>query len=84
MYRICPDKPTLSAVSRVARADQMGGALGLVQASGSMGQVIGLTIAGPLYQAGTGQLFGFGCGISRVLLIIVWQIKIRRITPAKP
>jgi len=78
--------PTLSAASsHVARADQMGGALGLVQGFGSMGQVIGLTIAGPLYQAGTGQLsFGFGCGISCVLLIIVWQIKIRRITPAKP
>ena len=49
------------------RADQMGGALGLVQGFGSMGRVIGLTIAGPLYQAGTGQLsFGFGCGIGCV------------------
>ena len=72
--------PTLSAASsHAARADQMGGALGLVQGFGSMGQVIGLSIAGPLYQAGTGQLsFGFGFVITLLLLAIVWQIKTRR------
>ena len=72
--------PTLSAASsHAARADQMGGALGLVQGFGSMGQVIGLTIAGPLYQAGTGQLsFGFGFVITLLLLVIVWRIKTRR------
>lgn len=72
--------PTLSAASsHAARADQMGGALGLVQGFGSMGQVIGLSIAGPLYQAGTGQLsFGFGFVITLLLLAIVWWIKIRR------
>ena len=72
--------PTLSAASsHAARADQMGGALGLVQGFGSMGQVIGLSIAGPLYQAGTGQLsFGFGFVITLLLLAIVWWIKTRR------
>lgn len=72
--------PTLSAASsHAARADQMGGALGLVQGFGSMGQVIGLSIAGPLYQAGTGQLsFGFGFVITLLLLAIVWRIKTRR------
>lgn len=72
--------PTLSAASsHAARADQMGGALGLVQGFGSMGQVIGLSIAGPLYQAGTGQLsFGFGFVVTLLLLAIVWWIKIRR------
>ena len=71
--------PTLSAASsHAARADQMGGALGLVQGFGSMGQVIGLSIAGPLYQAGTGQLsFGFGFVITLLLLAIVWRIKTR-------
>ena len=71
--------PTLSAASsHAARADQMGGALGLLQGFGSMGQVIGLTIAGPLYQAGTGQLsFGFGFVITILLLVIVWRIKTR-------
>ncbi|MGB1894023.1 MAG: MFS transporter [Candidatus Puniceispirillaceae bacterium] len=72
--------PTLSAASsHAARADQMGSALGLVQGFGSMGQVIGLSIAGPLYQAGTGQLsFGFGFVITLLLLAIVWRIKTRR------
>lgn len=72
--------PTLSAASsHAARVDQMGGALGLVQGFGSMGQVIGLSIAGPLYQAGTGQLsFGFGFVVTLLLLAIVWWIKIRR------
>ena len=72
--------PTLSAASsHAARADQMGGALGLVQGFGSMGQVIGLSIAGPIYQAGTGQLsFGFGFVITLLLLAIVWWIKTRR------
>ena len=69
--------PTLSAASsHAARADQMGGALGLVQGFGSVGQVIGLSIAGPLYQAGTGQLsFGFGFVITLLLLAIAWRIK---------
>jgi MFS family permease len=72
--------PTLSAESSyAARSGQMGGALGLVQGFGSMGQVIGLSIAGPLYQAGTGRLsFGFGFVVTCLLLVVVWQIKSRQ------
>jgi MFS family permease len=72
--------PTLSAASSyAAHSGQMGGALGLVQGFGSMGQVIGLSIAGPLYQAGTGRLsFGFGFVVTCLLLVVVWQIKFRQ------
>ena len=72
--------PTLSAASSyAARSGQMGSALGLVQGFGSMGQVIGLSIAGPLYQAGTGRLsFGFGFVVTCLLLVVVWQIKSRQ------
>ncbi len=68
--------PTLSAVSsKAARAGETGGALGLVQGCGSMGQVIGLTIAGPLYQLGTGAMsFGFGAFVSAVLLVLAFII----------
>ena len=72
--------PTLSAASSyAAHSGQMGGALGLVQGFGSMGQVIGLSIAGPLYQAGSGRLsFGFGFVVTCLLLVVVWQIKSRQ------
>ena len=72
--------PTLSAASSyAAHSGQMGGALGLVQGFGSMGQVNGLSIAGPLYQAGTGRLsFGFGFVVTCLLLVVVWQIKSRQ------
>ena len=72
--------PTLSAASSyAAHSGQMGGALGLVQGFGSMGQVIGLSMAGPLYQAGTGRLsFGFGFVVTCLLLVVVWQIKSRQ------
>lgn len=72
--------PTLSAASSyAAHSGQMGGALGLVQGFGSMGQVTGLSIAGPLYQAGTGRLsFGFGFVVTCLLLVVVWQIKSRQ------
>ena len=64
--------PTLSsASSKIARKDEMGGALGLVQGFGSLGQVIGLTAAGPLYSLGGGGLsFGVG-GFMCVILLIV-------------
>ena len=77
--------PTLSAASSyAAHSGQMGGALGLVQGFGSMGQVIGLSIAGPLYQAGTGRLsFGFGFVVTCLLLVVVWQIKSRQPNSAK-
>ena len=68
--------PSLSsAASKAARADEMGGALGLVQGFGSLGQVIGLAAAGPLYSAGGGQLsFGLGGLISLVLLAVIFVI----------
>ena len=64
--------PTLSsASSKIARKDEMGGALGLVQGFGSLGQVIGLTAAGPLYSLGGGGLsFGMG-GLCCVFLLII-------------
>ena len=50
----------------------MGGALGLVQGFGSLGQVIGLAAAGPLYAAGGGQLsFSTGGVISLLLLAVI-------------
>ena len=68
--------PSLSsAASKAARADEMGGALGLVQGFGSLGQVIGLAAAGPLYAAGGGQLsFGVGGAISIGLLLVILYI----------
>lgn len=68
--------PSLSsAASKAARADEMGGALGLVQGFGSLGQVIGLAAAGPLYATGAGQLsFGTGGTISFLLLLTVFFI----------
>jgi len=68
--------PSLSsAASKAARADEMGGALGLVQGFGSLGQVIGLAAAGPLYAAGGGQLsFGAGGAISIGLLLVILYI----------
>ena len=68
--------PTLSAASSAAsRRDEMGGALGLVQGFGSLGQVIGLTAAGPLYLSGGGGLsFGFAALISVCLLLTVFFI----------
>ena len=64
--------PTLSsASSKIARSDEMGGALGLVQGFGSLGQVIGLSAAGPLYSLGGGGLsFGVG-GLMCVILLMV-------------
>ena len=72
--------PSLSsAASKAARADEMGGALGLVQGFGSLGQVIGLAMAGPLYAAGGGQLsFGTGGTIAGLMLVVVLYIGARQ------
>ena len=72
--------PSLSsAASKAARADEMGGALGLVQGFGSLGQVIGLAMAGPLYAAGGGQLsFGTGGTIAALMLVVVLYIGARQ------
>ena len=57
----------------------MGGALGLVQGFGSLGQVIGLAMAGPLYAAGGGQLsFGTGGTIAGLMLMVVLYIGARQ------
>ena len=74
--------PSLSsAASKAARADEMGGALGLVQGFGSLGQVIGLAAAGPLYAAGGGQMsFGVGGAISLALLVTIFIIAQMRVS----
>ena len=65
--------PSLSsASSKAARRDEMGGALGLVQGFGSLGQVVGLAMAGPLYAAGSAPLsFGTGGIISLAMLVVI-------------
>ena len=68
--------PSLSsASSKAARRDEMGGALGLVQGFGSLGQVVGLAMAGPLYAAGSAPLsFGTGGFISLAMLVVIIYI----------
>ena len=68
--------PTLtSSASKAAKAEDMGGSLGFVQGCGSIGQVLGLVSAGPFYSVGGGVAsFGFGGGITCVLLLIIWII----------
>jgi len=76
VYGFALTNPTLSAASSAAsRRDEMGGALGLVQGFGSLGQVIGLTAAGPLYlSGGAGLSFSFAALISVCLLITLFFI----------
>lgn len=68
--------PTLtSAASKAAKAEDMGGALGFVQGCGSIGQVLGLVSAGPLYSMGRGVAsFGFGGFVVCGLLLVIWMI----------
>ena len=76
--------PTLtSAASKRAKLGQIGGSLGLVQGFGSLGQVGGLMIAGPLYQYGGGSLtFGVGAVISMALVASVFGIITRQNAPS--
>ena len=76
--------PTLSAASsRVAKTEDMGGALGLVQGFGSLGQVFGLILAGPLYEMGGGMAnYGFGGIITLGLLIVAYQLLAKLYRPA--
>ena len=69
--------PTLSAASsRVANASDMGGALGLVQGFGSLGQVFGLVLAGPLYQLGGGAAnYGFAGVITFALILTAMMLR---------
>ena len=68
--------PSLSsASSKAARRDEMGGALGLVQGFGSLGQVFGLALAGPIYATGAAPLsFGSGGVVSLAMLMVVLYI----------
>ena len=65
--------PALSAaVSKLAGQSVMGGALGMIQGFGSLGQVIGLSIAGPLYELGGSQYpFAFGAVVTLGLVVMV-------------
>ena len=68
--------PSLTAaVSNIAGKNVMGGSLGTVQGFGSLGQVLGLIIAGPLYELG-GAHYSFGVGtiVTLCLLIIVTRL----------
>ena len=73
--------PTLaSASSKRARQGKIGGSIGLVQGFGSLGQVSGLILAGPLYEMGGGSLtFGTGgvicCGLVLSNLWIILRAK---------
>jgi len=61
-----------SAVSKLAGAATMGGSLGVIQGFGSLGQVIGLVVAGPLYDLGGSQYpFGFGAAVTLLMLLLV-------------
>ena len=61
-----------SAASMLAGATTMGGSLGLIQGFGSLGQVIGLVVAGPLYDLGGSQYpFGFGGAVTLAMLLLV-------------
>lgn len=74
--------PALSAASsRLARQGEMGGSLGLVQGFGSLGQVVGLTIAGPFYSLG-GSSFNFGFAAFVTLLLLGLIILISGQMPA--
>ena len=65
--------PTLtSAASQVIRKGEIGSIMGAIQSMGSLGQVLGLVIAGPLYELGGGVMtFGFGSFISFLLLLVM-------------
>jgi MFS family permease len=65
--------PALSSIaSKVAGRSSRGGSLGVVQGFGSLGQVIGLVVAGPLYDlGGTSYPFSFGAVVVFAMLAIL-------------
>ncbi len=65
--------PALSSISsKVAGRSSRGGSLGVVQGFGSLGQVIGLVVAGPLYDlGGTSYPFSFGAVVMVAMLAIL-------------
>lgn len=66
--------PTLSASSsHIASEQERGAILGTVQGCGSLGQVCGLSLAGPFFELGGGSFsFGFGSFVSAVLLLLIF------------
>jgi len=64
-----------AAVSKIAGASSRGGSLGTIQGFGSLGQVAGLVVAGPLYDLGGSQYpFGFGAVVTICLVAIVTRL----------
>ena len=65
--------PALSSIaSKIAGRSSRGGSLGIVQGFGSLGQVIGLVVAGPLYDlGGTPYPFSFGAIVMVAMLAIL-------------
>ena len=56
----------------------MGGAQGAVQGFASLGQVVGVVLAGPLHQPGEAHFpFGFGMCNTSFLLIVMIVLKRR-------
>ncbi|MDA0333162.1 MAG: MFS transporter [Proteobacteria bacterium] len=74
--------PALSAAaSNAAGKTTMGGALGMVQGFGSLGQVGGLVLAGPLYHlGGVHYSFGFGAAITLILLAVAFHLRQRPVS----
>ena len=74
--------PALSAAaSNVAGKTNMGGALGIVQGLGALGQVGGLLLAGPLYHLGGAHYsFGFGAAITLILLAVAFYLRQRPVS----
>ena len=74
--------PALSAAaSNAAGKTMMGGALGMVQGFGSLGQVGGLVLAGPLYNLGGAHYsFGFGAAVTLILLAVVFHLHQRPVS----
>jgi MFS family permease len=74
--------PALSAAaSNVAGKTTMGGALGMVQGFGSLGQVSGLSLEGPLYHLGGAHYsFGFGAAITLFLLAVAFHLRQRPVS----
>ena len=72
--------PTLTAsASKAASARNMGGSLGFIQGCGSIGQVLGLVSAGPLYAFGGGVAsFGFGTAVTCCLLVFILMMLSRQ------
>ena len=74
--------PALSAAaSNAAGKTTMGGALGMVQGFGSLGQVGGLVLAGPLYHLGGAHYsFGSGAAITLILLAVAFHLHQRPVS----